>query len=168
LKSLPLVLYGGDTCQEGTQLAIESLRREAAAIAFMRKNSWRVKCVITGAGIRPDEPHYPQLKDLAKASILEHFPMCPPVFTARKDGWGTFNESLALYDALGLCGANEIYICSSWYHLPRIRLIWWIIAGNKVKIHFVSAPSPRYGSLISETASFIKVFYSWYKWKHSN
>ncbi len=164
MKALPFILYGGDTCQEGTKLGDESIQREIAATRFVVYNREKVAYFLFGAGTRPDKPEYPQLKELMKERFEALFPNLS-TYTTDTDGWGTFDETVSLFEQLLSLHEEEIYVCSSWYHLPRIRFIWWIVARGSIKIHYVSAPSPRYRSLISEALSFAKVFYSWYKWK---
>jgi hypothetical protein len=166
LKKIPFILYGGDTCHEGTMLGVESQRREDKAAPFIRQHYSRVAYVLLGAGIRPDKPEYLQLKEVTKYNLAAQLRRNFPIITTEKDGWGTFNETLALYDELKRYDEDEIYVCSSWYHLPRILFIWWIISRGTIKIHLVSAWSPRLLSVLKELLSFIKVFYSWYVWKH--
>lgn len=166
MKKIPFVLYAGDSEQEGTRCGIETIRRSNRAIDFINLNTSKCLAIILGAGIRPDKPNYPPLKKVMKNFLEEKLPIFP-IITVEKDGWGTFRESLAIYDGLQKCNENEIYVCSSWYHLPRIRLIWFIISEGKVKIKSVSAPSPRLSSIPKEMLSFIKVFLDWYKWKRS-
>jgi len=89
-----------------------------------------------------------------------------PIILAEKDGWGTFRESLAIYDELKQNNENEIYVCSSWYHIPRILLIWEIISKGKIKVKPVIAASPRISSIFMEMLSFVKVFFTWYKVTH--
>jgi len=166
LKPIPFILYGGDTCQDGTQLGIESLRRTKTALRFIRENRFRIDYMLIGPGINPDEPDYPLLK-LVMYRYLKKFPVLPPIIIVEEDAWGTFKETLVLYTELASCNENEVFICSSWYHIPRIRFIWWIIAEDKIKIHVVKAPSPQWKSVLREIPAFIKVFYDWYKWKRT-
>ena len=163
MKKIPFVLYAGDSQQEGTLCGTETLRRIKKAVSFIACNRNKFSFLVLGAGIRPDKPHYPPLKKVMKECLENHLNNFP-IVTTEIDGWGTFKESLAIYAAFKEGGQNEIYLCSSWYHIPRILTIWFMI-NRKIKIHVVCAPSPRISSVLTEILSFIKLFIDWYKWK---
>ncbi len=166
MKKIPFVLYAGDSEQEGTQCGIETTRRANKAIDFIKINSNKCSAIILGAGIRPDRPNYPLLKQVMEIFLKPKLPFIP-IIVSKKDGWGTFRESLSIYEELKKCNAKEIYVCSSWYHLPRILLIWLIISKGTIKVYTVSADSPRLLSVFKEMLSIIKVFIDWYLWKRT-
>lgn len=175
MKTIPYIIYGGDTCQDGTQCGLETKRRCEKAISFIesRKNLHFV--IILAAGKRPDKPSYPLLKEVMKDYLLKRLrnentffriPYIPDIILAEQDGWGTFKESLVASKEVYKLNVKKIYINSSWYHIPRILFIWFILEGLKTRIRPVFTPSPKISSLVTEIISFLKVFISWYKWKH--
>ena len=164
-KNIPLVLYAGDSHKGGTKCGVETIRRLERVDEFIEKNIHHCSCIIFGAGIRPDKPDYPPLKEIMRNYWREEFAPFSTIL-AQQDGWGTFKESLAVAGELKKLGETEFYICSSWYHIPRILLIWKIIGkhqGRTYKVHVLSAPSPRLQSFVlKEPLSIMKVFYDWY------
>lgn len=131
-------------------------------------------CVLLAAGIRPDKPHYPLMKKIMSDYLQERFEeeiyykrlrIMPEIRMTQADGWSTFKESLAALHELRLMNRNDVYVGSSWYHIPRILFIWLIIGGFAFQVYPVWAPSPRVKSMLSEVASFLKVFWYWFEWK---
>jgi hypothetical protein len=167
LKRKPFILYGADTCMEGTRTGVESTRRENTAAEFILKNRSSISYLLLGAGKRPRKPHYPPLKIVVKSRLEKVFPTLP-IIMAEEDGWGIFKETLVMYHELQKRDETEIYVCSSWYQIPRILLMWRIIAGRSITIHVVASPSPRFQCLATELLSLGKVFIDWSIWKWSS
>ncbi len=156
-----IALYGGETTEDGQKLGPEVTRRMEGCMRFIKAN---LNCtIVLGAGIRPDQRNYPQMKDLMYVQFQKEDHIPPRIIRAEKDGWGTFRESVAIKGELPE-DVIEIWICSSWYHIPRIKFIWWIIAPH-LEINIISVESPQIGSLKTEILSFVKVFWDWYKFK---
>lgn len=179
-NSKPLIVYGGDINTKTPQFPVlsyspeeylgpETLRRLHTGMNFMQKRMFTKEGVgisyfLFGAGYIPKK--LSRLKDRMYYFFKKKHPGFP-AGTTPTDGWGTFAETLSLYNALKIRKEESVYVCSSWYHLPRIRFIWWIICKGEIKIHYISAPSPRIYCIFTELIKFIKVFYDWYRWKRT-
>ncbi|MEJ0002308.1 MAG: ElyC/SanA/YdcF family protein [bacterium] len=173
---IPLIIYGGDTLQDGTQCGPETKRRCRHAIRFLQRHPDQQFIIILAAGKRPDKPEYPPLKEVMKKfltmelhrahNFFPHTPL-PPIIIARQEGWGTFHESLAAANVMQRTVAKQAYVCSSWYHIPRILFIWNLISGWKVWIVPTAALSPRFDSIFRECAAFLKVMRTWYLWRRT-
>ncbi len=156
MRELFVVVYAGETEQDGTQCGNETKRRCQTALHFIEKHKDKKIVLILAAGIRPDEPDFPELKKVME-KYLEHQvdPAHVTILLAEKDGWGTIQETAAAAHLLKRIDVHEAYVVSSWYHLPRIFLIWKRLGG--FKIHPVSSPSPRLYSILLEPLKLIKV-----------
>ncbi len=160
-----VIVYAGETEQDGKECGPETRRRceRAIELAHQIKNKGDSVYMIFAAGIRPDKPHYPQLKEMMQRYVRTNLPASFPIdtVTTETDAWGTFTESKSAEIEIKNQQISEVYVVSSWYHIPRIILIWKLI-GN-YKIHPIAAKSPKVQSFFLELLKMIKVCIDYYR-----
>jgi hypothetical protein len=170
LKKIPYVIYAGDSEQDGSQCGPETVRRIEYGIQFIESRADQRFVVVLAAGTRPDKKEYPPLKEVMRSYLerrlaveMEHSRLSkmPDIVIAQKDGWGTLEESIAAFEELRRLDAREAYVESSWYHVPRILIIWSLISLRSLKVRAVWAPSPRMFSVLKELASLVKLAIVW-------
>lgn len=136
-----ILLYGGNTTNEGTVLGLDTQRRCNKLIDIATKNPDTTFIVFLAAGIRPDKKQYPQLKYVMQNYLQSKGLENITVIICIVDGWTTFYESIAAFDTMQRHPIETLYVLSSWYHLPRIVVIWKLLRKN-FRIKTISAPSP--------------------------
>ena len=165
-----MVIYGGDTFQDGTQCGEETKKRCEKAIAFISKHPDLQFIIILAAGLRPDKPKYLELKKVMEFYLLERLyslDLKVPIIIAKEDGWGTFQETVVSLEEVQEMEIEEMLVVSSWYHVPRILFIWFLLNRNQIKVSPVfTRCNPGIYMFTREIMAFLKIPISYWGWKH--
>jgi hypothetical protein len=138
LETAAILPYGADSRCQGTKCGPETIIRLEKTVALVL-TLFNKRCTIfLGAGADPKERTSPLLKKAMKSYLVLALKreqrraqekgrafIMPEIVLAKVDAWGTIAETVAVAKELKERGITECYLVSSWYHLPRIILIWW-------------------------------------------
>lgn len=98
--------------------------------------------IFIGAGIDPNFKDIDSLGEMIKEYLLNQIiedklsdkvsiVMCKS--SEGKNVWGSIPESLVIADELKCRSITKVYLVTSWHHMPRVKLIWWLIGGLKTR-----------------------------------
>ncbi len=174
-----MLIYAYDTQNDGTELGPGSKERLDAGIKYILKSEWSDWIVLLGAGWDPKRPGNIALKYRMEFYIEEKlrsnsFSMTAPIITGSKlwkndkkristitsysNAWGTPGETLEALRTLFKRYKGRVgyyYAVSSDFHLPRIKLLWWIL-GLPVKT--IGTPwKPLWKEQVLEPVKMVKV-----------
>ncbi len=147
-KTYYILLYGGDTCHNGTVCGPETRKRCERLVRFIKGNPYlRYVIILSASGSA--QPGQPPLNKVMRAYLIKIFQsefagyknlIAPEIICTTDSAWNTANESISAAHWFEQEQTSEFYVLSSWYHLPRICMIWNIYNGG-FTIHYIPAAS---------------------------
>lgn len=159
MKTQYLIVYGGDSRRNGTECGPETRLRCDAALSFIKENPHWEFIIILGAGKRPDKVDHPPLSTIMRSYMQDRSAESPAsnirmYIAAEHKSWGTLAETA--YAVMHVTGkTSEVYVCSSFYHLFRIRLLWRLLK-QTISVQRVSVPSFNLINILLEPLKILK------------
>ena len=164
-QKIYLVVYASDSACDGTECGPETKKRCERAIHFIKENLDKEIVVILGAGNRPGYPSYPPLKfvmqkylELRIRQEFQYVFLSNVCFgEVEDDAWGTRQETRVVIKSLDR--DYPVYVISSWYHVPRVRLLWKQLQKKKRKVTFLTAGATQPGMVMYEILKYLFEFF---------
>jgi len=130
-EAVTIVVYGRDFAfEEGTVvLGKESKVRldVAGGIAFVYQSEYRLAYIVMSPGFFERLPQKKSMAEMMRQYLLFSYPLYASSVKAgeRRDVCGSdteTGENIALIEKYNL--SHQVIVVSSWYHIPRLRLLW--------------------------------------------
>lgn len=129
-----IIIYACDTKNNSSLCGPETVSRCKKALSFIKRNDLKNCKIVLGSGVNPRYPNSAPFKEtmaLFLIDLLSQEKIEADIILSHTNAWGTAEETKSILKTN--TNIEDIYIFSSWYHLPRIKIMWRYLTDKNIK-----------------------------------